>query len=310
MSGSTEIPDVLGGITNALGVKHLWDTEEQLDSEKHKPEEAEQRKKEESLQTKKTDHEDERRGVVPVSLKKEKEGERESELAEGKKADHDVEIHGVLRLRNSPKQIRNGYEWPTPASLTNDQTKRKYGSEPPGDEEPPCQGVGTSSKPPWMGSILPPLKEQKNSFVESPPPTSPQTAPCEIDNPFDRPRPQSLSSQRNFERLKPPRRQFTAPDGQRRGSESQESSRTRAKSRWVAAAHGLRFPLRRRTTELRRITETRGRELINSLVAGAPAASLLALHMIPDERSHHRIPVIVDLLKVSILTSCADNRLT
>ena len=35
----------------------------------------------------------------------------------------------------------------------------------------------------------------------------------------------------------------------------------------------------------------------SSLVAGAPAANLIASHMVPDEHSHHRIPVIVDLLK-------------
>lgn len=84
------------------------------------------------------------------------------------------------------------------------------------------------------------------------------------------------------------------------GADTPEVSKERhaiAKSRWVAAAQGLRFPLRRKKDD-KRISQTRGTEVITTLVAGAPAANIIASHMTLDEHSHHRIPIIVDLLKV------------
>ena len=82
-------------------------------------------------------------------------------------------------------------------------------------------------------------------------------------------------------------------------NEAPESSKskTQAKSRWQTAAHGLRFPIRRRKTD-RQIEARRGSEVITTLAAGAPAANLLASHMLFDEHFHHRTPIIVDLLKV------------
>ena len=81
--------------------------------------------------------------------------------------------------------------------------------------------------------------------------------------------------------------------------ETLETSKNKsaARSRWVAATQGLRLPLRRRKTE-KPVSKTGGAELITTLAAGAPAANILASHMVSDERSHRRIPVIIDLLKV------------
>ena len=79
---------------------------------------------------------------------------------------------------------------------------------------------------------------------------------------------------------------------------SDSSKKTAARSRWQNAAQNLRFPLRRRKTDRQTEQTGGGSQVIATLAAGAPAATLIASHMLADERSHHRVPVIVDLLTV------------
>lgn len=284
MSGSAEVPDILGGISQALGVNRLWETEEQADSEKRKADQAEESRDDESRRIRPGKARDEADGVESVSTQKENEGQ------EG------PDIHGVPKRRAPKKQRGHRYEWPIPASLTDIQAKRRYDSEPIRLGKPSQEEEAEPSKSVWTGSLIPFLRDQRSTLVDSPLPTGPAAVSHERDNPFDHPRPLSSSTQRRFDRSKSPRPQFTLPSERRR--DSQESGHARARSRWTAATHSLRFPLRRRKTELHQITDTHGRELITQLVAGAPAATLVGMHMVPDERSHCRIPVIIDLLKV------------
>jgi len=284
MSGSAEVPDIFGGISQALGLNRLWETEEQADSEKRKSDQEGESGDDESRRIKLGKARDEGDGVESLSTQKENEGQ------EG------PDIHGVPKRRVPKKHRRHGYEWPIPASFTDVRAQRRYDSEPTRHENASQEEEAEPSKTVLTGSLIPFLRDQRSTLVDSPLPTGPVTVPYERDNPFDHPRPQSSSTQRRFERSKSPGRQYSLPSGRRRDSE--ESGHARARSRWTTATHGLRFPLRRRKTELHPITQTHGRELVTQLVAGAPAATLVGTHMVPDERSHCRIPVIIDLLKV------------
>jgi len=306
MSGTTEIPDIVGSITNAIGLDRLWQTDQQADAEKRKSQQEQEKSAEsaddEARRTKQTD--DSGKDVAPVSLKK----EREKEAQQHPEADHDMDVYGVPRPQTPPDPSAHkgkGYEWPMPASLKNNQPKRKYDSEPTGDDNrPPAetdedQSVpdGQSGKTSFMGALRPFLNQQRS---QSPGPSGPQTAPVQHANPFDRPRPQSSSSHQKVDRQNF-QRQYTMPaPATTPGLESPEVSKHRhavAKSRWVAATQGLRFPLRRKKDD-KRTSKTRGTEVITTLIAGAPAAGIIASHMMMDEHSHHRIPLIVDLLKV------------
>lgn len=301
MSGSSEIPDIIGSVTNALGLNRLWQTEEQADSEKRK---SDQEGRESEDETRKAAQGDDSFGW--------RFGKEKTETG-----DQDGEIHGVPKPRISETSAKKGkgYEWPMPASLKNNQPKKKYDSAPTEDDHHP-QTQDTTDEGQEQHSLEPISEEQqrpgslsfKGSFksflnqpngtiAESPAPI-PQSAPLHKANPFERPRPHSSSSNQKFDRPLQ-KRQFTMPSRSRRQSEDPESSKakTQAKSRWQAAAHGLRFPLRRRKTE--RLAESRrSTEVLTTLAAGAPAFNLFASHMLSDERSHHRIPIIVDLLKV------------
>ena len=127
----------------------------------------------------------------------------------------------------------------------------------------------------------------------------------ESEYPFRSSRLQSSSSQQQLARPKQ-RRQLTMPI--QRDHDAQESRRgSVARSRWKAAARGLRFPLRRAKAEPAQ--QSRGGGVVTTLIAGAPAANLLASHMAFDEHSRHHVPVVVDLLKVSLAQFCVDNRL-
>lgn len=308
MSGSTEIPDILGSITNAIGLDRLWQTEEQTDAEKRKSQQEQEKAAEsadhEAHRTKQTTDESDK-DVAPVSIAK----EREKEAEQQPETDHDMDVHGVPRPQTPPDPSAHkgkGYEWPMPTSLLNNQPKRKYDREPTGDdgrpppetdEEPSSPDEQQSAKASFMGALKPFLNQKRSS---SPGPSGPQSAPIHQANPFDRPRPQSSSSHQKVDRRNI-RRQYTMPTPATSPSaDTPEVSKQRhaiAKSRWVAAAQGLRFPLRRKRDD-KRISQTRGTEVITTLVAGAPAANIIASHMTLDEHSHHRIPIIIDLLKV------------
>jgi hypothetical protein len=104
MSASTEIPDIIAGITDAIGINRLWQTEQQLDSEKRRSEQANSEADEEGGPTNRDN--DNAGDVAPVSIVKQR--ERKQRQAD---ADHDVEIHGVPRLRTPPDpSAHKGYE--------------------------------------------------------------------------------------------------------------------------------------------------------------------------------------------------------
>jgi hypothetical protein len=126
------------------------------------------------------------------------------------------------------------------------------------------------------------------------------------ENTFDQIRPHSSRSQTTTTKFDRPvaRRQQTMPGRVRSNITSFEpeapeanKSRNTARSRWQAAAHGLRFRRKKRRDA---IASTKGTALVSTLAAGAPAANIFASHMVPDERGHRRIPIIVELLKVCI----------
>lgn len=240
MSGSTEIPDIIGGISNTIGLHRLWQTDEQADTEKWKAErEAEETKpadSEEALQTAETLERKEDSGdAVPISAKKEWEKEQK-----GDTIDHDIEIHGIPRQQTPPTS--KGYDWLFPAAQKANQAKMKSDSELNKDESsPPQQSI---HRPKTRRESTMPIRISSGGRSETP----------------------------------------------------EQNPKSTARSKWVSATNALRFPLRRRKTEIK--PSTGGAGLVATLAAGAPAATLLASHMIADERSHSRIPVIVDLLKV------------
>jgi hypothetical protein len=303
MSGSSEIPDFVGSVTNALGLNRLWQSDQQADSEKRKSDqEGRESADEEARRTAQTTDDSGGWGNGNIGT-----------------ADHDAEVHGVPKSRTPDPSAHKGkgYEWPMPASLKNNQPKKKYDALPTEDDHHPQTRTSTddghqnlhnlepiseeqqkSGRPTFKGSLKPFLNQQNGVFTESPDPIAAQSAPLHKANPFERTRPHYSSSNQKIERP-PRRRQFTMPARAHARTEAPESSKskTQAKSRWQAAAHGLRFPLRRRKT-VRQIEGRRGSEVITTLAAGAPAVNLLASHMLFDERSHHRTPIIVDLLRV------------
>ena len=298
MSASTEVPDIIGGIANVIGLNRLWQFDQHADSEKLKSEQ-EQSSDEEPHRTSQKPKPKDSEEVVPVSLKK-KRGKEQADAD----ADLDQEVYGVPKRQIPDPSAHKGreYEWPMPSSLEDNQAKKKYDYEPTRDEdaEPSKEDGETdqgTSKASFIGSLIPFLNQQRTASTYSSP-TGPHTTQLEKENPFERPRSHSSFSQQLFDRpkRKKTQRQYTMPV--QGPPESAESPKHKAaRSKWVSAAHGLRFPVRRRKQE-KDIAKTRGTELITTLAAGAPAAIILASRMVLDERSHHRIPVIVDHLKV------------
>jgi hypothetical protein len=294
MSASTEIPDVIGGITNAIGLNRLWQTDEQADAEKRKAEQTEESVEDERDRTRQDEKPDESLNVAPVSIEQKK----------NKEIDQDAAIHGVVRQPNPPTgEEGKGYEWPGPAAPKDNLAKTQSALEPtqnektesPRDEDQqPTKDDEQPSKVSFMGTLIPFLTQQKTSSPTPPTSTTGESRPHDKENASNRPRRHS-SSNLEFQRPKV-QRQYTMPAP---ATESLESSRAKsvARSRWQAAAQSLRIPLRRRRHE-NNIAKTRGAELISTLAAGAPAANILASHMVLDERSRHRIPIVVDLLKV------------
>jgi len=289
MSSSAEMPDVIGGISNALGLNKLWQSDEQADSEKRKSDQAHQPSEDEVDRGRKKDNKD----VAPVSIK--------DQQPNG--IDHDDDVHGVPRTE--PPRKKKGYEWPMPMSANN-KAKTKYddASTQDADKEPPTDDdqQEQDGKASFAESFIPFF--QKSTISSSPLPTSAMSAPLHRENPFEQPRPQTAPDEDDIDGQVPLRpktqRQSTVPakSDDRPGSKGSEAKHARARSRWATAAQGLRIPLRRKKTT-QSITKARGPTVINTLAAGVPAANLIASHMLPDEHSHHRIPVIVDLLKVT-----------
>jgi hypothetical protein len=304
MSGSTEIPDIIGGIINATGLKRLWQTDEQADSEKRESgQEVEGEKPTNSEETHQITQTPESRGnsgnatPVPINI------ECEKEQREPTEADHDVEVHGVPRLPTPPTSPKD--EWPIPESLKENQTKMKNDSGPSQDERPNSWTDGKlqpskdeEKNNSFVGLLVPTPDQQKSSSSTS----QSQSMPLNKEVLFERPRPHSSLSRHRIDRPEA-RRQSTMPVRPTfSGSlETPEAKPKSAKKRWAAAANALRFPIRRHKTERR--MSMRGSELINTLAAGAPAASIFGSHMIADEGSHSRIPVIVELLKVLVQIS-------
>ena len=293
MSASTEIPDIIAGITDAIGINRLWQTEQQLDSEKRRSEQAKEEAHEEGGPTNRDNNNS--GDVAPVSIEKQR--ERKQGQVD---ADHDVEIHGVPRLRTPPDPSAHkgkGYEWSMPSSLNDTHAKKKHDSEPWRDEPETDEGTSKSS---FVGSLLPFLNQERRSSSTSPLQAGPQSASLgELNFSEDLRRHSSPSHQRiDHHKPKPkPQQQYTMPVQRR--SDTPETSRDHptARSRWISATQALRFHTRRKKQD-KPVAKTRGTELITTLAAGAPAANIFASHMVLDERSHHRIPVIVDLLKV------------
>src|SRR5215471_19290339 len=92
MSGSSEIPDIITGIADAIGVNRLWQTEQQLDSERRR---AKQEKESPDDARHINREDDDGSGdVAPVSITKQK-----GTTPEYAYVDHDVEIHGVPSRR-------------------------------------------------------------------------------------------------------------------------------------------------------------------------------------------------------------------
>lgn len=290
MSGSTEIPDYVGKLANAVGLDKLWQSSEQADSE---------RRQEEHEYEDKHEHfaEDADDGV----------GHHK-----GQQADHDIEIHGVPRPRSPTEDAhrgKKGYEWPMPASAKDNEAKVKLDSQPTQSEKGPNKDHTSSPQAEKQRAQNPEAQDDEEehskwhsmfpsfrraSEFASPPPRlteSPEPMP-------ERPRPQTSASQQSIPKTKRLQRQYTMPAPS--SAEREAAAKTKARSRWQAAAHGLRFPIRRKRTNTR--DSTRGAGVITTLIAGAPAANLVASHMLTDEHGHHRIPVIVDLLKVCSLS--------
>ena len=320
MASATEIPDFVGAVTQALGLNRLWQTEEQADADKRKNERhgVGESAEDEARRTKQTEDED-TGDVAPVSIAKERQKEEETvRQGQGRVegiADHDMDLD-VVSSQAPPEPSAGkgkGYEWPMPASMKDNQAKKKYDTAPTQNDfdhttldqpqeksqSQPIPDVDMKpTKAAFKGALLPFLSQQRASTSTSALPTSAQSAPLNKENPFEQPRPQSSSSAQKVDRPKQ-QRQFTMPANGRLAS-GEAKDKSAARSRWQIATHNLRFPLRRRKTD-RKEAAIRGAEVVTTLAAGAPAAILLASHMVSDERSHHRIPIIVDLLKVPTL---------
>jgi hypothetical protein len=304
MSSSVEVPDIVGTITNAIGLNRLWESDEQLDAEKRKSEQKAEPAKTEPTPIERRPDDDEPRSkpdVAPVSIDKERENGQAGARAD---VDPDGGIDGIKeKLRDRPKK-RTGFEWPMPASVKTNQAKKKVDSEPtkddgptpPTDEDPETTTDGAPSKASFMASI--PFLTQQHD--QEPPETAEETTedvPADSPATATRPRPHTSSSHQHS-RPRPGTRQYTMPTRLAHGSDDADTGkRSAARSRWVAATQGLRFPLRRKKTE-KQVAATKGNEVMMSLMAAAPAATMVGTHLVPDERGHHRIPIITELLKV------------
>jgi hypothetical protein len=312
MASSTETPDLLGSLSNALGLNRLWQSDEQADAENRKSEQEGEPLQTEppTNKTLKDPESRENSGEASVSIAKEREKERARDQEE---VDNNDGIQGVsapLRLQAQPRKGTDA--WPMPVSFGTNQAEKPVDSGPSkddnsalADENPETSADGGGSKSYLMPSLIPFLGQQQREPAENVDAAG-EGQPSQgvqdpgIPKPFSRRQSVSSSSEQPLRR---PNRRFTrqsttpahlAPD-----SDDNEGSRSisAARSRWISVTHGLRFPLRRRKTD-KQAAATKGTEVVTSLIAGAPAATLIGTSMVPDERGHNRIPFIVGLLKV------------
>jgi len=308
MSSATEIPDILGSITHAIGLNRLWESDQQADVERRKSEKEGETDRP-GCRTQQDTTSPLNDDIAPVLIAKEREkGEEKAR----KLVDHDGDIHGVsIRERREvqPKKTA-AYEWPMPASLKRNQAKKKVDAEPtidnktaPTEEYHDTATDGATSKSSRMASQVPFIRQHQGG---SPRDVEDSTAAGQSSPDggatFSRPRLYSSSSQQPLERPKPrATRQNTMPaHTSHDGDPESRKHRSAARSRWISATQGLRFPLRKKRITDKLVAAAKGTEVVTSLIAGAPAATIVGMHMIPDERGHPRIPVIVDLLKVSL----------
>ena len=303
MSSSAEVPDIVGSITNAIGLNRLWESDQQIDAEHRKSQQEAEPAHTVPTPLPRHTSDSAKADVAPVSIAK----EREKEATGGQK-DVDQEDGIQVKLRPQPKK-RTGYEWPMPASVKTNHAKEKIDSAPTRDGEPNSYPTdenhettvdGAPSKgPSFMASLIPFLTQQHDESPETAEEETEQAhSPAETQSTTSRPRPYSSASH-HHPRPKARTRQYTMPTRLAHGSdESDTGKRTAARSRWVAATQGLRFPLRRRKTD-KQVAATKGNEVMMSLMAAAPAATMMGTHLLPDERGHHRIPIVVELLKVT-----------
>jgi len=306
MSSSTEIPDILGGVTHAIGFNRLWKSDQQADAEKRKSEQETEPPQIERPGS--STPQNTARGwsgdVAPVSVAKQRETREETDHKEAH-SDDDIHVVSVReRLQTQPKTT--AYEWPMPASLKRNQAKKKADAEPTKDDETaPSEENhtnGIASKSSLMASLVP-LVGQRNECPGSVEDSAAAgQSPPNSGGSFSRPRLYSSSSQLPIERPKPrATRQNTMPAPLPHGDDTESGKhRSAARSRWISATLGLRFPLRRKRTADKQVAATMGAEVVTTLIAGAPAATMVGMHMVPDERGHHRVPVIIDLLKVCL----------
>lgn len=75
-----------------------------------------------------------------------------------------------------------------------------------------------------------------------------------------------------------------------------------AAQKWRQLKAGLKL-LGQKQKEVRRLDHTKSAELVAELLAGGPAAMILASHFLSDEREHKRIPVLLEQLKINITDS-------
>jgi hypothetical protein len=312
MSASAEVPDFASGITNTLGINKLWRTDQQEESALWRERQNDEKGDYEDREKQRREQTGEGKGeVAPVSIADEK----RKETGEG--TDHDGEVHGVPRSRTTPQSPggQKSYDWPTLASLALNQEgqtehipstesrdeasgvveKEQVDGQPSEKEESTSDRELKPSRAPFLGALRPFFSAQKLPRGDSSSSNVPQSVPpLEREDPFQRQRP-GTSGVASVERPTPQRRQYTMPASGRPGEAHRKGA---ARSRWQNAAHNLRLPLRRRKTDRQAEQSGGGSQVIATLQAGAPAATLIATHMLSDERSHHRVPVIVDLLKV------------
>ena len=306
MSASAEIPDIIGGITNTLGLNRLWETEQQQEAEswreKHEDEKDE---KEERREKERKETDEGSGGVAPVSIADEK-----------RTTDHDGDIHGTSKswTKCQPSEKKR-LDWPALASLELQQarqylpatTKTEAETEPVAgeasgivekeevDQQSAEDGNYKTTKPPFLASLRPFFGSQKLPRADFSASSAYQSFPRQREDLLLRERPGSSSGVPQVERPVPQRRQYTMPAN---GRTLDSPRKATARSRWQNATQNIRIPLRRKRTD-RPVEQSRGgSEVLATLQAGAPAATLIATHMLPDERSHHRVSVIVDLLKV------------
>jgi len=307
MSSSTEIPDILGSITQAIGLNRLWESDQQADAERRKSEQETEPPQTERPASRTPQNTAWRLNgdMAPVSIAK--------ECQKGEETDHeevhsDDDIHDISireRLQTQPKKT-TAYEWPMQASLKRNQAKKKDNAEPTKDKETAPSEENhtdeTPSKSSLMASLVPFVGQEHECPRSVEDSTAAGQSSPDSGGTFSRPRLYSSSSQLPIERPKPrATRQNTMPTPLPHGDDTESGKhRSAARSRWISATLGLRFPLGRKKTADKQVGATKGAEVVTALIAGAPAATIVGAHMVPDERGRHRVPVIIDLLKVCL----------